>query len=438
MRRFLPPLLRQREFSRFWGAQTVSLFGDQITLLALPLTAVLVLDAGAAQMGYLTAAELLPNLLFSLHAGALVDRMGKRRMTMIVADLGRAAAIATIPAAYAFDALTLTQLYVVALVTGTLSVLFYVSYSSLFAAVVERDDYLAGNSLLHGTRAFSYVAGPSVSGFLVQLLRAPFALVVDAVSFVASALLLGSMRVTEPPPEKVAPGHFSAGMRWIWRTPVMRASLLATATINFFNFVFFALFVLYATRGLHVSAGTLGLVLGVGAIGGLIGSVVAGRIGRQIGVGPSFVLGCVLFPAPLLLVPLADGPRPLVLGMLGAAEFGSGFGVMLLDISIGTIRAAITPERLRARVSGAYQVVNYGVRPIGALVGGTLGSAIGLRPTLWIATVGALAGVLWLLPSPLPTLRDLPEEAGQPDDVVVVAAGEDAGAGGGAVRAPSV
>jgi MFS family permease len=268
---------------------------------------------------------------------------------------------------------------------------------------------MAGNSLLHGTRAFSYVAGPSVAGFLVQVLRAPYALVVDAFSFVASALLLGRMKVAEPPADVPAPGHLSAGMRWIWRTPVMRASLLSTTTINFFNFVFFALFVLYATRSLHVRAGTLGIVLGAGAVGGLLGSFVAGRVGRRIGVGPAFMLGCVLFPAPLLLVPLAEGPKPLILVMLGAAEFGSGFGVMLLDISAGAIRAAITPDRLRARVAGAYQVVNYGVRPVGALVGGTLGAAIGLRPTLWIATVGALAGVLWLVKSPLPRLRDLPE-----------------------------
>ena len=248
-----------------------------------------------------------------------------------------------------------------------------------------------------------------MAGFLVQLLRAPYALIVDAFSFVASAVLLGRMKVAEPAADTPAPGHLSAGMRWIWRTPVMRASLLSTTTINFFNFVFFALFVLYATRSLHVRAGTLGIVLGAGAVGGLIGSFVAGRVGRRIGVGPAFILGCVLFPAPLLLVPLAEGPKPLVLLMLGAAEFGSGFGVMLLDISAGAIRAAITPDRLRARVAGAYQVVNYGVRPVGALVGGTLGAAIGLRPTLWIATVGALAGVLWLVKSPLRRLRDLPE-----------------------------
>jgi MFS family permease len=414
VRRLIPPLLRERQFGRFWSAQTASLLGDQITLLALPLTAVLVLDAHAAQMGYLTAAELVPNLLFSLHAGALVDRMGRRRATMIAADLGRAALIATIPVAYGFDALTLTQLYVVAFLTGTMSVLFNVSFGSLFAAVVSRDDYMTGNSLLHGTRAFSYVAGPSVAGFLVQLLRAPYALVVDAFSFVASALLLGRMKVAEPAADVPAPGHLSAGMRWIWRTPVMRASLLSTTTINFFNFVFFALFVLYATRSLHVRAGTLGIVLGAGAVGGLIGSFVAGRIGRRIGVGPAFMLGCIVFPAPLLLVPLAEGPKPLILLMLGAAEFGSGFGVMLLDISAGAIRAAITPDQLRARVAGAYQVVNYGVRPVGALVGGTLGSAIGLRPTLWIATVGALAGVLWLVKSPLPRLRDLPETDNHP------------------------
>ena len=146
MRRLVPPLLREREFGRFWWAQTASLLGDQISLLALPLTAVLVLDAHAAQMGYLTAAELVPNLLFSLHAGALVDRMARRRATMIVADLARATLIATIPVAYAFDSLTLTQLYIVAFSTGTMSVLFNVSFGSLFAAVVSREDYMTGNS----------------------------------------------------------------------------------------------------------------------------------------------------------------------------------------------------------------------------------------------------------------------------------------------------
>jgi len=185
--------------------------------------------------------------------------------------------------------------------------------------------------------------------------------------------------------------------------------LLATATINLFNFVFHALFILYAVRSLHVRPGTLGLVLGAAAVGGVIGSTITGRLGRWIGIGPAFVLGCILFPAPLVLVPLAGGPHWLVLAMLFLAEFGSGLGVMILDISAASIRAALVPDRLRSRVSGAYMVVNNGVRPIGALAGGLLGSTIGLRPTLWIAVVGAIAGFLWLLPSPLPKMRELPQ-----------------------------
>jgi MFS family permease len=179
--------------------------------------------------------------------------------------------------------------------------------------------------------------------------------------------------------------------------------------VNFFNFVFWALFVLYVSRELEIPPGTLGLILGAGAVGGVIGSIVTGPIGRRIGIGPAFVIGCIGFPLPLVLVPLAEGPRWLVVTMLFLAEFGSGLGVMMIDISAGAMFAAIIPHRLRARVSGAYSAVNYGVRPLGSLVGGALGSTIGLRPTLWIGAVGALAGVLWLLPSPIPRLRELPE-----------------------------
>ena len=201
------------------------------------------------------------------------------------------------------------------------------------------------------------------------------------------------------------------GLRFVLRTPILRAKLAATATINFFNFVFFALFILYATQELGVSPGTLGIVLGAGAIGGVIGSIFTGRITRRLGVGPAFVLGCVLFPAPFLLVPLAEGPTPVVLGLLLASEFGAGFGVMVLDIVGGAIQQAIVPDRLRSRVSGAYMVVNFGVRPLGSLAGGVLGAWLGMRPTLWIAAVGGLAGVLFLLPSPIPRLRELPAEA---------------------------
>ena len=276
---------------------------------------------------------------------------------------------------------------------------------------MPRERYVEANSLIHGSRALSFVGGPSLGGLIVQVLSAPAALVVDAFSFVASAFALSRISPVEPPTEPAERGHLKAGWQFIRRTPAIWASLLATSTINFFNFVFFALFILYATRSLHMQPGLLGIVLGAGAVGGVLGSIVTGRIGRRIGIGPAYVLGCLVFPASLLLVPLAGGPRWVVLGCLFLAEFGSGVGVMLLDISSGSISQSLVPDRLRSRVSGAYMVVNYGVRPIGALLGGVLGSEIGLRPTLWIATVGGVAGVLWLLPSPIARMRDLPEQA---------------------------
>jgi MFS family permease len=408
----LPVVLHAREFRRFWAGETISLFGDQITMLALPLVAVLALHAGAAEMGYLTAAGLVPALLFSLHAGAWVDRRGRRRQTMIFTAFGRAALLATIPLAYVFDWLTLTQLYVVSFVVGTLSVLFFVSYSTLFVSLVPRERYLEANSLLNGSRAFSFVAGPSVAGVLVQVFSAAGAVVVDACSFLVSAFTLRSIHPVEPPTEVAERGHVKAGMRYLWHSKIVRASLLATATINFFNFVFWALFILYVTRTLGVTPGVLGLVLGAASVGGVLGSVLTGRISRRLGVGPAFAFGCVLFPAPLVLVPLAGGSNLSIYACLFGAEFLSGFGVMVLDITAASIKAALVPDRLRARVAGAYMVVNYGVRPLGSLLGGALGTWIGLRPTLWIASVGAIAGVLWLLPSPILGLRELPEMEG--------------------------
>ncbi len=409
----VPRLLRENvAFRRLWIGQSVSLIGDQVSAIALPLTAVLALHATPGQMGALTTLYLIPNLLLSLHAGAWVDRRGERRRTLLVADVARALLIGTIPLAYAIGHLTWTQLYVVAFGTGALSVVFNVAFGALFQAVLPRDRYIEGNALVHGSRAFSYLAGNSLGGSLVALLRGPYALALDAVSFVWSALFLGWMDVKEPPGAPREPGAVAAGARWIRDNAIVRAELLGVATLNFFNFIFFALFVLYATRDLGVGPATLGIVLGAASVGTLGGSFVTGRIGRRLGIGPTFVLGCLFFPLPLVLVPAAGGPHWLILLCLFVAEFTSGVGLMMLDIMAGTLSAALVPAALRSRVSGAFMVVNYGVRPLGTTTAGILGSTIGVRPTLWIATVGALAGLLWLLPSPILSLRELPEVAG--------------------------
>ena len=413
----LPALLRQRPFRRYWSAQTISMFGDQISAVAVPYTGILALHADAAEMGYLTAAIWLPSLLFAVHAGAWADRRGHRRRLMIVADLGRAVLLATVPVAAALHLLTLAQLYLVAFAVGSLSVLFTVCDPAMFVALVPEENYVRGQSLVYGSRAFSFVGGPSLGGILVQVLTAPVAVAADAASYLGSAFFLSRIHPAEPPPDPAGRGTVTAGLRYLARDRVVRASLVAAAVINFFDFMFLALFALYATRSLHVRPGELGVVLGAGAIGGVIGSLITQRITRRVGVGWGYVIGAVLFPAPLLLVPLASGPHGLILAALFAAEFLSGLGVMVLDISIGSIFAAVIPDRLRSRVTGAFQAINYGSRPLGSLAAGALGTAIGVRPTLWIGAAGASTAFLWLLPTPLPRFR-MPDDSRPPNVTV--------------------
>jgi predicted MFS family arabinose efflux permease len=267
--------------------------------------------------------------------------------------------------------------------------------------------------LIHGSRAFSFLAGNSIGGILVQVFSGPYALALDAVSFLWSAIFLGLIDAEEPPGAPQGSGGILSGAGWIRRNGIIRAELLGVATLNLFNFMFFALFVLYATRDLGVRPATLGIVLGAASVGTLLGSFVTARISRRFGVGPAFIAGCFLFPAPLILVPAASGPHWLVLVFLFVAEFTSGVGLMLLDIMAGSIIAGTVPTPLRSRVSGAFIVVNYGVRPVGTSLGGLLGATIGVRSTLWIATVGALLGLLWFIPSPIPRLREVPEMAAE-------------------------
>jgi MFS family permease len=199
-------------------------------------------------------------------------------------------------------------------------------------------------------------------------------------------------------------------MAFVLRDPILRPSILGVATMNLFNYCYQALFILFATTYLHVDPGVLGLLLGVGAIGGVIGAVIAPRVGRRLGIGGAFTLAMVIFPAATIFVPLALGmPFPIVLALLFAAEFLGGLGVMILDINGGSLLISRTPDRLRGRAGGAFSFINVGVRPIGAVIGGTLGTLIGVHETLWIVTIAQLSGLLWLVRSPVPGLKELPE-----------------------------
>ncbi|MET9220861.1 MFS transporter [Streptomyces sp. NPDC003300] len=417
-----PPIsvARDRRFVRFWAGQSVSQFGDRISELALPLIAVSALHASANQVAWLTALIWTPNLL-AIVLGAWVDHQARKRGLMVAADLIRAGVLLSLPVAYLAGAVTLGQLYAVALLIGAAEVLFNTSYPPFFAHLVPRSSYVDANSKLSASRSASYVAGPAVGGALVQALTAPVAVVVDALSFLASAVLIGRIRIDEPP---VAAGGRDApllrrakeGLAFVVRHPVLRAGLGTSTTVNFFTFVSGSgLMVLFATRSLGLSAGFIGLAFGIGSTGALLGAVLAPRISRWIGMGRSIAIGAVLFPAPIALVAVADGPPWVGAVALTGTEFLSGLGVMLFDVNLNSLQASVIPDGMRSRVSGAYATVNYGIRPLGAVVGGVLATFLGLRTTLLVAAVGGALSVLWLLPSPVPGIRSIDQDE-RPED----------------------
>ncbi|MFD5784378.1 MFS transporter [Streptomyces sp. NPDC126933] len=406
-------LWRDRRFRRFWAGQSVSQLGDRITELALPLIAISALNASANQVAWLTALIWTPNLL-AIFLGAWVDQRAHKRRLMILADLVRAAVLLSVPAAYLLGAVTLGQLYAVALLMGTAGVLFNTAYPPFFVRLVPRASYVDANSKLSASRSASYVAGPAIGGALVQALTAPVTVVVDALTFLVSAVLVGRVSVDEPPAASGSAGAPSLlqrareGLSFVVRHPVLRATLGCAATVNFFTFVAGSgLMVLFANRSLGLSAGAIGIAFGIGATGSVLGAVSAPKLSRRFGVGRSIVVGAVLFPAPIAIAAAAGGPLWLRAGALAAAEFLSGFGVMLFDVNLNSLQAAVIPDGMRSRVAGAYGTINYGIRPVGAIVGGLLATLIGLRATLLIAAVGGALSLLWLLPSPIPRIRSL-------------------------------
>ena len=404
------PLWRDRRFATYWVGQGVSQFGDRITELALPLIAVTTLHAEARTVGLLTAAVWAPNLV-SLFIGTWVDHHERKRRLLVLADLLRAAALVTLPIAHWFGLVTLPQLFAVALVAGLGQVLYQTSYPSFFVGLVRRDQYVEATSLLSATRSASFVVGPAVAGGLIQALTAPVAMVVDAASFLVSAVLIGRVRVADLPVDPAPSGGLLRrardGMALVVRHPYLRPSLLCATTVNFFNLMVGALLVLFASRELGLSAGLIGLALGVGATGGLLGTVAAGRLSRRFGMGRTIIAGAVLFSAPFAGLPLAGGPVWSRVAVLALVEFVSAFGVMCFDVPLNAVMAAVTPDPVRSRVTGAFATVNYGIRPLGAVVGGLLGDAIGVRPTLVVAAVGGTLAFAWLLRSPIATTRGM-------------------------------
>ncbi|HVP05993.1 MAG TPA: MFS transporter [Dehalococcoidia bacterium] len=392
------------DFLKLWAGETVSLFGTLVGHAALMFTAVLVLHASPLEIGVLGAAELLPDVLFGLVAGVWVDRL-RRRPIMVAADIGQFFLLVTIPLAYAFDALTIGQLLAVAFVSGTFHTFFHVSYWTYLPTLVEKDEIIEGNSKMAGTWAVAEVGAFGVSGWLVQALTAPVAILVDAVSFLASAAALVRIRKPEPAPRpaeerKGVRREIVEGGRAILGEPVLRATALAHAIAGFSFRMFGAVFLLYATQTLGFEPGVLGLTWAVGGAASLVGATFAGRAAARLGLGPAMTLGLAGMGAAMLLFPAAHDASIFALLLIIGQQFGDGLFV-IWDVNQVSLRQAITPEHVLGRVNAGFRVAGQGAMLAGALAGGVLGELIGLRVTLVIASCGLLgaAGVVMLSPA---------------------------------------
>ena len=412
-------LWRHHDFLRLWAAQTISLVGSQVTLLALPLTAVILLHASALQVGLLTAVQYLPFLLVGLPAGVWVDRM-RRRPILIVADVARALILLSIPIAYWADVLDLGLLYPVGFLVGVLSLFFDVAHQSYLPDLVPRESLIEGNSKIEVSYSSAQLAGPGLGGVLVQALTAPVAILADAASYVVSAALLLRIRRPEPAPARDAAEasgllrEIRHGVRYVLRHDLLRPIALTTAIGNLFDLfgMVQAVLTLYAIRTLHLSPAELGLALAIANGGGILGALANKRLVDRFGFGPTFLVASVAPGLGVLLLPLATPSTGLL--VLAAGLGIAGFAIAIYNVNQITLRQTVTPAALQGRMNATIRVIIWGTIPIGAALGGFLGSTIGLRPTLLVAGCGSVLACAPIALSQVARLRTIPEAEPEP------------------------
>jgi len=411
-------LWRHADFLKLWSAETISHFGTQVSQLALPFVAIVVLDASPFAVAALGTVEFLPFLLFTLPAGVWVDRL-PRRAILIVADYGRAALLFTVPVAYAFDALTMAQLYVVGFLVGTFTVFFDVSYQSYLPALVDRGRIVEANSKLEISRTTAQITGPGLAGGLIGVITAPYAVLLDAVSFLGSGLFLTAIRKEEQTPTRVEGTkprmrtELREGLQYVVRHPLLRPQALCTGISNFFSNVTFAVFLVYAVRTLHLSAAEIGLIFTIGGLGGLAAALTSQRITRRFGVGRTTIGMALMWGSAAFLVPLA--PQGFPYPFLIAFGLISSFAIVVYNITQVSLRQAITPERIQGRMNSVMRFLVWGTIPLGSLAGGALGSTIGLRETLFVGAAGGLlAGLPIMLSRAQRSLVRIPDP--EPDE----------------------
>lgn len=405
---------RHPEFFKLWSGQAISTLGSSITTVAMPLAAIIVLHASPVQMGVLAAMTTAPHLLFGLVAGVWVDRTS-RRSILVVADVGRALLLGSIPVLGILGILRIEHLYAVAFLTGTLTLLFDTAALSLVPALVGRENLIHANSAWVLNLSVAGTAGPSLAGGLVQALTASVAIAVDAASFLVSAWF--SLRI------KVGPG--SAGARRAGRVRLLAeireglhamfsnrilSAIAVSATVGALaGAIQGAIVVLYLVRDLHLTPTLVGLAGTATGLASVAGALLAPLYAERLGPGPAYITGQLLTSVAGLLLAAAQGPLPVVALFLVMGQLLRGLGPPFFSVPQATLRQALVPDHLLGRINATWRFLVFGAQPVGALLGGVLGTALGLRTTIVVGSLCMLLGVLWGARSPLRSLRQIPD-----------------------------
>jgi MFS family permease len=444
-------LFRNADFARLWTAATVSLFGTQVSQIAIPFIAAVLLNASPGEVGLLVTVEFMPFLLFTLPAGVWVDRFPRQRI-LVLGDLGRGLMLVSIPIAYAFGALTIWQLYVVGFINGIMTVFFDIADQSYLPSILDRDDLVDGNSKLQVSASSAQILGQPFAGGVVAILTAPVAVLIDAASFLGSAGLIASIRgrrrqspapapevaariplsdVVAPSPEALAslateaaaadPALHSAapandrsgmrsqiadGLRYILRHRYLANIAACTGASNLFSNMAFAIFPVYAYRTLELSPAAIGTAGGVGGAGVLLGAVVSSRLASRFGIGHTIVASIVIGALGGLLIPLA--PKDLAIYFFSASFFLGSFGSVVYNVNQVSLRQAITPEHFLGRMNATMRFIVWGTIPIGSLIGAGLSEVVGVTTTIWIGSILGLTTFLPVFFSPVRSLKTIP------------------------------
>ncbi len=400
------------DFLNVWAAETVSVFGSQFYLLAMPLAAVIVLEATAYEMGMLFAVEMLPFLLFGLLAGVLADRR-RRRHIMIVCDIGRAAILALLPVTWYIGMLSWPVMYGVAFIAGIFTAFFDIAYQAYLPILVKRSELLDANSKLETSRASSQVAGPSIAGLAVDAVGAPLAIFANSLSFLGSAFFLFRVKkqesIARDQTQKSTLQEIREGLDIVFSNKTLRGIAGCTATANLFGSMSYAILMLFMESSLGLSPSWIGAIFAIGALGAVLGALISSRIVSSLGLGKTIVVSAALSSVPTMLMVLAFPENAIF--VLIPIWFAIGLLSVVYNVNQVSLRQSITPDHLQGKMNATMRFLVWGVFPIGGFIGGVLGDTLGLRTTILISGIGTLSSVFWVLLSPVKGVASIPEDA---------------------------